>query len=77
MRHFGLNVTLSTTMVGANPGYFHEGFYMENMEEDQCRVTQLFKVSRFVLCLHTCSGHKYDQQHQDMTEQIEVCQSLR
>ena len=32
-------------MVGANPGYFHEGFYMENMAEDQCRVTQLFKVS--------------------------------
>ena len=45
MRHFGLDVTLATTMVGANPGYFHEGFYMENMEEDQCRVTQLFKVS--------------------------------
>ena len=45
MRHFGLDVTLATTMVGANPGYFHEGFYMENMEEDQCRVTQLFEVS--------------------------------
>lgn len=44
LRHFGLDVTLATTMVGANPGYFHEGFYMENMAEDQCRVTQLFKV---------------------------------
>ncbi|KAL0018589.1 hypothetical protein WJX77_002963 [Trebouxia sp. C0004] len=43
MRHFGLDVTLATIMVGANPGYFREGFYMENMEEDQCRVTQLFK----------------------------------
>ena len=40
-----MDVTLATTMVGANPGYFHEGFYMENMAEDQCRVTQLFKVS--------------------------------
>ena len=46
MRHFGLDVTLATTMVGANPGYFHEGFYMENMAEDQCRVTQLFQVSK-------------------------------
>lgn len=43
MRHFGLDVTLATTMIGANPGYFHEGFYMEKMAEDQCRVTQLFK----------------------------------
>ena len=49
MRHFGLDVMLATTMVGANPGYFHEGFYMENMAEDQCRVTQLFKVSRLAL----------------------------
>lgn len=44
MRHFGLDVTLATTVIGANPGYFREGFYMENMAEDQYRVTQLFKV---------------------------------
>lgn len=56
MRHFGLDVTLATTMIGANPGYFHEGFYMENMEEDQCRVTQLFKVG------HPCR-HPIDCTH--------------
>lgn len=52
MRHFGLDVTLATTMIGANPGYFREGFYMENMAEDQCRVTQLFKVRRGTAAVH-------------------------
>lgn len=52
MRHFGLDVTLATTMIGANPGYFREGFYMENMAEDQCRVTQLFKVRRGTSAVH-------------------------
>lgn len=44
LRHFGLDVTLATIMVGANPSYYHEDFYMEHMAEDQFRVTQLFKV---------------------------------
>ena len=59
MRHFGLEVTLATTMIGANPGYFHEGFYMEKMAEDQCRVTQLFKVSTLFMLLQsgTCDMH--------------------
>lgn len=43
LRHFGLDVTLATIMVGANPSYYHEDFYMEHMAEDQFRVTQLFK----------------------------------
>jgi len=58
MRHFGLDVTLATTMVGANPGYFHEGFYMENMEEDQCRVTQLFEVSIELWSMHVLLKYK-------------------
>lgn len=52
LRHFGLDVTLATTMVGANPGYYHEDFYMEHMAEDQCRVTQLFKVLKPEHVLH-------------------------
>ena len=39
-------------MVGANPGYYHEDFYMEHMAEDQCRVTQLFKVLKPEHVLH-------------------------
>lgn len=42
LRRFGLEVCFFTITLGPNPAYANEGFYMENMQEDERRVSQLF-----------------------------------
>ncbi|GLC36565.1 hypothetical protein PLESTM_000460800 [Pleodorina starrii] len=42
LRRFGLAVSFFTVTLGPNPAYANESFYMENMEDDERRVSQLF-----------------------------------
>ncbi|GIL62564.1 hypothetical protein Vafri_16759, partial [Volvox africanus] len=42
LRRFGLEVSFFTVTLGPNPAYANESFYMENMEDDERRVSQLF-----------------------------------
>ncbi|EFJ51379.1 hypothetical protein VOLCADRAFT_57258, partial [Volvox carteri f. nagariensis] len=42
LRRFGLAVSFFTITLGPNPAYADESFYMENMEDDERRVSQLF-----------------------------------
>ena len=42
LRRFGLSVSLYTITLGPNPAYANESFYMENMEDDERRVSKLF-----------------------------------
>lgn len=41
----GLKVTLTTTVLGPNPAYASDAFYMENLAEDAGRVKHLFEVN--------------------------------
>ena len=41
---FKINVRFTTQMLGPNPAYADERFYMEHMQQDAVRVRQLFKV---------------------------------
>ena len=41
----GLKVTLTTTVLGTNPAYASDAFYMENLAEDAGRVKHLFEVN--------------------------------
>ncbi|KAG2449447.1 hypothetical protein HYH02_005594 [Chlamydomonas schloesseri] len=42
LRRFGMRVSFYTVTLGPNPAYANESFYMENMEDDERRVSQLF-----------------------------------
>eukprot|EP00891_Asterochloris_glomerata_P009283 jgi/Astpho2/9283/e_gw1.00139.37.1_t len=41
----GLKVTLTTTVLGPNPAYASDAFYMENLAEDAGRVKHLFEAA--------------------------------
>eukprot|EP00798_Chlamydomonas_sp_ICE-L_P018791 gene18791-25333_t len=42
LRRFGFDVWFFTVTLGPNPDFVNESFYMENMQEDERRVSQLF-----------------------------------
>ncbi|GAX83634.1 hypothetical protein CEUSTIGMA_g11058.t1 [Chlamydomonas eustigma] len=42
LRRLGLEVCFLTKTLGPNPAYANEGFYMEHLQEDELRVSQLF-----------------------------------
>ena len=44
----GLKVTLTTTVLGPNPAYASDAFYMENLAEDAGRVKHLFEVNHIM-----------------------------
>lgn len=44
LRQFHMQVQFLTQMVGANPAYADERFYMEQLQEDTVRVRHLFEV---------------------------------
>ncbi|KAK9813421.1 hypothetical protein WJX73_007592 [Symbiochloris irregularis] len=45
LRHFHIHVQFLTQMVGANPAYADERFYMEQLQEDTVRVRHLFETA--------------------------------
>lgn len=45
LRRFSLDVCFLTTMMGPNPAYANEGFYMANIHEDEQRVSRLFQAA--------------------------------
>lgn len=42
LRRFGLDVSFFTVTLGPNPAFVNESFYVENIEEDEQRVQNLF-----------------------------------
>eukprot|EP00894_Picocystis_sp_ML_P001507 jgi/Pico_ML_1/52024/g2799.t1 len=45
LNNFGLEVYFFTITLGANPEFFSENFYKDNMEEDRGRVETLFHLA--------------------------------
>lgn len=43
LHRFGVNVVFLTVTIGANPDFASESFYLDNMQEDEHRVNQLFR----------------------------------
>ncbi|GFR50726.1 hypothetical protein Agub_g12983 [Astrephomene gubernaculifera] len=43
LRRFGLRVAFHTITLGPNPAFANESFYMEHMEDDERRVSRLFR----------------------------------
>ena len=45
LKKLGVDATFYTITLGANPDFVREGFYCDNMEEDQRRVENLFRTA--------------------------------
>ena len=48
---FGIPVAFTTCTLGANPAYAREGFYMEQLPNDELRVQSLFQVCLLMVSL--------------------------
>jgi hypothetical protein len=68
LRRLGLDVCFLTTTLGPNPAYAEEGFYMEHLQEDELRVSQLFSEANTAgIALHQRSLSSQELQEVAMT----------